>query len=88
MNEIYKLNLDLKIRHESYGNILGYGTYHKGTLFKIVGEPRPEKKKYKLECLDDKYEHNPMYIRKSVLKQFFELVSTDELQELIKELII
>ena len=84
MNEIYKLNQDLKIHHELYGNILGYGTYYKGTLFKIVGEPKPEKKKYKLECLDNKYEHNPMYVRKSELKQFFELVTTDELQELIK----
>ena len=73
MNELFKLKEDLPMANDHYGYTSGGGVAKAGTIFKILREPTPEKKKYKLEPLNVKFPYY-LYLRKNDFKRLFEKV--------------
>lgn len=73
MNELFRLKEDLPMVNDYYGYTSGGGVAKAGTIFKLLREPTPEKKKYKLEPQGVKFSYY-LYLRKNDFKRFFEQV--------------
>ena len=73
MNEVFRLKEDLPMVNDHYGYTSGGGVAKAGMIFKLLREPTPEKKKYKLESQGVKFPYY-LYLRKNDFKRFFEKV--------------
>ena len=73
MNELFRLKEDLPMDCDWCGYRTGGGVAKAGTIFKLLREPTPEKKKYKLEPQNVKFPYY-LYLRKNDFKRLFEKV--------------
>ena len=74
--KIYEFKRDLHCYIDYYGADMGDATIRSGTRFKVVREPVPRKKKYKLVEISEKFEPRNLYLRKS---EFNKLVREEDL---------
>ena len=72
-----RLKEDLKMDNDHFGFRTGGGIAKAGTVFKVLAEPSPKKKKYKLEPLNVKFPYH-LYLRKNDFLRLFEVVNLPE----------
>ena len=75
MAKFFKLLEDLPLEEDCFGNRRSAGVAKAGTVYELIAEPTPQKKKYKLTTIDSKYPYN-LYLRKNDFKRWFEEVET------------
>ena len=73
MARFFKLLEDLPFDEDWFGNRRSAGVAKAGTIYELVAEPTPYKKKYKLTTVDAKFPYN-LYLRKNDFKRWFEEV--------------
>ena len=73
MSKFYRLKEDLDLCQDHYGFCTPAGTAKAGTIYELVAEPTPQKKKYKLTIVGVKFPYN-LYLRKNDFKRLFEKV--------------
>lgn len=73
MDELFRLKEDLSMCKDWYGHRTSGGVAKAGTIFKLLREPIPEKKMYKLEPQNVKFPYY-LYLRKNDFKRLFERV--------------
>ena len=73
MSKIFKLKEDLPLDEDRFGVRRSAGIAKAGTIYELVAEPTPQKKKYKLTTIDEKYPYN-LYLRKNDFRRWFEEV--------------
>ena len=74
MGKIFKLKEDLPLDEDYFGIRKSAGVARAGTLYELVAEPTPQKKKYKLTVIGVKFPYN-LYLRKNDFKRWFEEVN-------------
>jgi hypothetical protein len=75
MAKIFKLKEDLPLDEDRFGVRRSAGIAKAGTIYELVAEPTPQKKKYKLTTIGEKYPYN-LYLRKNDFKRWFEEVES------------
>jgi hypothetical protein len=75
MSKIFKLKEDLPLDEDRFGVRRSAGIAKAGTMYELVAEPTPQKKKYKLTTIGEKYPYN-LYLRKNDFKRWFEEVES------------
>ena len=73
MARFFKLLEDLPLDEDWFGNRRSAGVAKAGTIYELVAEPTPHKKKYKLTTVNAKFPYN-LYLRKNDFKRWFEEV--------------
>ena len=73
MSKIFRLKEDLSLDEDHFGILKRAGVAKAGTLYELVAEPIPQKKKYKLTAIGVKFPYN-LYLRKNDFKRWFEEV--------------
>ena len=73
MAKFFKLLEDLPLEEDCFGNRRSAGVAKAGTVYELIAEPTPQKKKYKLATTDSKFPYN-LYLRKNDFKRWFEEV--------------
>ena len=73
MGKIFKLKEDLPLDEDYFGVCKSAGTAKAGTLYELIAEPIPQKKKFKLTAIGVKFPYN-LYLRKNDFKRWFEEV--------------
>ena len=73
MGKIFKLKEDLPLDEDHFGVRKSAGVAKAGTLYELVAEPTPQKKKFKLTIIGAKFPYN-LYLRKNDFKRWFEEV--------------
>ena len=73
MARFFKLLEDFPLDEDWLGNRRSAGVAKAGTIYELVAEPTPHKKKYKLTTVDAKFPYN-LYLRKNDFKRWFEEV--------------
>jgi hypothetical protein len=73
MARFFKLLEDLPLDEDWFGNRRSAGVAKAGTIYELVAEPTPHKKKYKLTIVDAKFPYD-LYLRKNDFKRWFEEV--------------
>lgn len=73
MNELFRLKEDLPLDEDWFGVRKPAGVAKAGTLFELVREPTPQKKKYKLKICGVKFPYD-LYLRKNDFQRLFEKV--------------
>lgn len=71
MIRVFRLKEDLPMDEDRFGVRRSGGVAKAGTLYELTREPTPEKKKYKLTVLGEKWPYN-LYLRKNDFKRWFE----------------
>ena len=73
MAKFFKLLEDLSLDEDWFGNRRSAGVAKSGTIYELVAEPTPHKKKYKLTTVNAKFPYS-LYLRKNDFKRWFEEV--------------
>ena len=73
MGKTFRLKEDLPLDEDYFGTRKSAGVAKAGTLYELVAEPTPQKKKYKLTTIGAKFPYN-LYLRKNDFKRWFEEV--------------
>ena len=73
MNRVFRLKEDLPLDEDRFGVRRSAGVAKAGTLYELVREPSPEKKKYKLTIIGERWPYD-LYLRKNDFKRWFEEV--------------
>ena len=73
MGKIFRLKEDLPLDEDYFGVRKSAGIAKAGTLYELIAEPTPQKKKYKLVIIGEKFPYN-LYLRKNDFKRWFEEV--------------
>lgn len=73
MGKIFRLKEDLPLDEDHFGARKSAGVAKAGTLYELIAEPTPQKKKYKLAIIGAKFPYN-LYLRKNDFRQWFEEV--------------
>lgn len=68
---LVRLKEDVEMNNNHFGRLSGGGTAKAGTTFKVLSEPTPEKKMYKLEPVGVKFLYY-LYLRKNEFKRLCE----------------
>ena len=74
MARFFRLKEDLPLVEDHFGVCSGAGIAKAGTVYELVAEPSPKKKKFKLTIVGEKWPYN-LYLRKNDFKRWFEEVS-------------
>ena len=74
MSKIFRLKEDLPLDEDYFGTRKSAGIAKAGTLYELIAEPTPQKKKYKLTIIGEKFPNN-LYLRKNDFKRWFEEVN-------------
>ena len=74
MARFFRLKEDFPLDEDRFGVRRSAGVAKAGTIYELVAEPSPEKKKFKLTTVGEKWPYN-LYLRKNDFKRWFEEVS-------------
>ena len=74
MARLFRLKEDLPLDEDHFGVRHSAGIAKAGTVYELVAEPSPKKKKFKLTTVGEKWPYN-LYLRKNDFKRWFEEVS-------------
>ena len=74
MPKYFKLKEDLEMDNDYFGKRSGGGIAKSGTVFELIREPTPQKKKYKLMPCDVKFPYY-LYLRKNDFNRLFEEIN-------------
>ena len=73
MGKLFRLKEDRQLYLDHFGSRKSAEVAKAGTLYELIAEPTPKKKKYKLTVVGEKYPYN-LYLRKNDFKRLFEEV--------------
>ena len=71
MSNLFRLKEDLAMDNDNFGYRTSGGVAKAGTVFELLAEPTPKKKKYKLIPIETKFPYY-LYLRENAFKRYFE----------------
>ena len=71
MARFFRLKEDLSLDEDRFGFYRSGGIAKAGTVYELIAEPTPEKKKFKLTTVNEKWPYN-LYLRKNDFKRLLE----------------